>query len=55
MVNDERLEEEIVPLGTGSYDSLMEEIKPAAKTKKKQNKASGGKMSSGKDSEEKTK
>ncbi len=55
LFNDKLFEEDIIPLGTVSYDSLMEEIKPAAKTKKKQNKTSGGKMSSGKDSEEKTK
>lgn len=55
LFNDKLFEEDIIPLGTVSYDSLMEEIKPTAKTKKKQNKASGKKMSQGKDSEEKTK
>lgn len=48
-------QEDIIPLGTVSYDSLMEEIKTTPKTKKKQNKASEKKMSQGKDSEEKTK
>lgn len=46
---------DLIPLGTVSYDSLMEEIKTTSKTKKKQNKTSEKKMSQGKDSEEKTK
>ena len=54
-LDNKLFEEDIIPLGTVSYDSLMEEIKTTPKAKMKQNKASEKKMSQGKDSEEKTK
>ena len=54
LFDNKLFEEDIIPLGTVSYDSLMEEIKTTPKAKKKQNTASEKKMSQGKDSEEKT-
>lgn len=55
LFDNKLFQEDLIPLGTVSYDSLMEEIKTTSKTKKKQNKTSEKKMSQGKDSEEKTK
>lgn len=55
LFDNKLFQEDIIPLGTVSYNSLIEELKTTPKTKKKQNKTSPKKMSQRKDSEEKTK